>query len=357
MSRNTNGLLVNNDNIYGLVNPPPIPLIKDGALIYQDPSSGAVRWDNFVDLSNTGFSFQPASFNFTSIVEKIPWGPKNVYPLYNAGQIKFTQTKTFSKLRIYFRDRTAYSIQVPPRTLYNELPRNQITPGPISTGNWVDISLNPSVGPPLPTNTGITNAINGIWDVSGGGPNGENFKINPNGWQLGFDLRISEHTDTGLNNPAATPNWLGDGGSWNSAVDVIKLPYNPQGWAFVNGTTQIYPAPDTPAPPPGVFGPSQTPPNDLSPSEWSTPLWTSFGKYINSQQYKTRWINQHIFYIEFSFGNPGLTPTSTFTPNSVTFTAGKIYLAELSMYNMNVSNWNSGTNFNVEALTSLELII
>ena len=59
MSRNTNGVLINNDNIYGLVNPPPIPLENDNPLTYQDPSSAAVRWDLFYDLSNAGFSFQP----------------------------------------------------------------------------------------------------------------------------------------------------------------------------------------------------------------------------------------------------------------------------------------------------------
>ena len=357
MSRNTHGVLINNDNIYGLVNPPPSPLDDDNAQKYQDPSSAAVRWDLFYDLSNTGFSFQPTSFNFTSIIEKIPWGPNNIFPLYNQGQIKFTQTKTFSKLRVYFRDRIAYSIQVPPRTLYNEMPRNQIAPPPISTGNWVDLSLNPSTDTPLPDNTGITNAINGIWDISGGGPNGESYKIDPNGWQLGFNLRISEHTDSGSNAPTATPNWLSAGGGWNTAIDVITLPYNPQGWAFVKGTDEVYPAPDTPAPPVGNYGPAETPPNDLFPVNWSTPLWPSIGKYINSDQYKTRWINQHVFYIEFAFGNPGLSTTSTFSPSPVTFTAGKIYLAEINMYNMEIANWNAGTNFNVDALTSMELIV
>ena len=98
-------------------------------------------------------------------------------------------------------------------------------------------------------------------------------------------------------------------------------------------------------------------PNDLFPVNWSTPLWPSIGKYINSDQYKTRWINQHVFYIEFAFGNPGLSTTSTFSPSPVTFTAGKIYLAEINMYNMEIANWNAGTNFNVDALTSMELIV
>ena len=45
---NTDGLLINNNNIYGLVNPPPVPDPKDKAKSYQDPSSAAVRWDYFV---------------------------------------------------------------------------------------------------------------------------------------------------------------------------------------------------------------------------------------------------------------------------------------------------------------------
>ena len=49
---NTNGLLITKDNIYGLINPPPIPDRSDGATYYQDPSSAAVRWDTFVDFSN-----------------------------------------------------------------------------------------------------------------------------------------------------------------------------------------------------------------------------------------------------------------------------------------------------------------
>ena len=49
---NTNGLLITRDNIYGLINPPPIPQQSDGATPYQDPSSAAVRWDTFVDFSN-----------------------------------------------------------------------------------------------------------------------------------------------------------------------------------------------------------------------------------------------------------------------------------------------------------------
>ena len=49
---NTDGLLINNNNIYGLVNPPPPPTSGDKAKGYQDISSAAVRWDSFVDLSS-----------------------------------------------------------------------------------------------------------------------------------------------------------------------------------------------------------------------------------------------------------------------------------------------------------------
>ena len=45
------GLLMTNSNIYGLVNPPPVPDKKLGALKHQDISSAAVRWDVFTDLS------------------------------------------------------------------------------------------------------------------------------------------------------------------------------------------------------------------------------------------------------------------------------------------------------------------
>tara|TARA_R110001592_G_scaffold158951_5_gene390173 strand:+ start:20438 stop:24508 length:4071 start_codon:yes stop_codon:yes gene_type:complete len=49
---NKKGLLITNNNIYGLVNPPPQPTRRDRAEQYQDISSAAVRWDVFVDFSN-----------------------------------------------------------------------------------------------------------------------------------------------------------------------------------------------------------------------------------------------------------------------------------------------------------------
>ena len=46
----TSGLLINENNIYGLVNPPPATTAYNPKS-WQDPSSGAVRWDHFYDLS------------------------------------------------------------------------------------------------------------------------------------------------------------------------------------------------------------------------------------------------------------------------------------------------------------------
>lgn len=46
------GLLLTSDNIYGLVNPPPDP-VDDLPELHQTVNSAAVRWDYFVDLSNT----------------------------------------------------------------------------------------------------------------------------------------------------------------------------------------------------------------------------------------------------------------------------------------------------------------
>ena len=49
---NKKGLLITNNNIYGLVNPPPKPTRRDGTGPNHDISSAAVRWDVFVDFSN-----------------------------------------------------------------------------------------------------------------------------------------------------------------------------------------------------------------------------------------------------------------------------------------------------------------
>ena len=70
---NKDGILITNEGVYGLVNPPPAPSSKDAALPHQDISSAAVRWDTFVDLSNSGFSFTPANPTFMSLIDKIPY--------------------------------------------------------------------------------------------------------------------------------------------------------------------------------------------------------------------------------------------------------------------------------------------
>ena len=84
---NKDGILITNKNIYGLVNPPPVPSLKDDALPHQDISSAAVRWDTFVDLSNSGFSFTPTNPTFMALIDKIPYslGNGNIfYPLYKS---------------------------------------------------------------------------------------------------------------------------------------------------------------------------------------------------------------------------------------------------------------------------------
>ena len=51
----TSGLLINENNIYGLVNPPPATTAYNPKS-WQDPSSGAVRWDQFYDLSKNFYA-------------------------------------------------------------------------------------------------------------------------------------------------------------------------------------------------------------------------------------------------------------------------------------------------------------
>jgi len=45
------GLLINQDNIYGIVNPPPDPS-SDSPATHQTISSAAVRWDKYLELDN-----------------------------------------------------------------------------------------------------------------------------------------------------------------------------------------------------------------------------------------------------------------------------------------------------------------
>ena len=77
---NIDGLLINNNNIYGLVNPPPAPTSGDKAKGHQDISSAAVRWDSFVDLSSTVVDLSNSQLNviqaspyFNSIIDRVPY--------------------------------------------------------------------------------------------------------------------------------------------------------------------------------------------------------------------------------------------------------------------------------------------
>ena len=66
----TSGLLINENNIYGLVNPPPATTAYNPKS-WQDPSSGAVRWDQFYD------HFKLIFFLFLTIQKRIVWPSRN----------------------------------------------------------------------------------------------------------------------------------------------------------------------------------------------------------------------------------------------------------------------------------------
>ena len=132
MSRNTDGVLINNDNIYGLVNPPPTPLDTDQPEDYQDPSSAAVSWGTYTRMLNTftAKTIHP-TFNFLSTNVAHQWA-SDFYYLYNDAQTTFNETKTFRKIRIYFLDANQPSTN-------NTLGTGKTTgcfPNPDSSGNW-----------------------------------------------------------------------------------------------------------------------------------------------------------------------------------------------------------------------------
>ena len=150
---NTDGLLINNNNIYGLVNPPPIPDPQDKAKTYQDPSSAAVRWDRFVDLSNVVFDLSQqivdisgggssTSRTFVSIIDKVPYATSgytlldNVfYPLYQMDQVLFPEDKTFSKIRLYLKGRVG-NVSGLTNNLKVQLPNNNMINNTLSDANW-----------------------------------------------------------------------------------------------------------------------------------------------------------------------------------------------------------------------------
>ena len=268
---NTDGLLINNNNIYGLVNPPPVPDPKDKPKIHQDPSSAAVRWDYFVDLSNNGFSFVPSSTQFSSIIDEVPWQqganstPSSAiwFPAYQQTQVVFTQDKTFSKIRLWLKGRKGLLSTVGTGSLQDLLPSDIYfgqSSGSNIAANWADPSIPPGLVPYLGTinQDGLINAIfnnnpdTGIlegqgvnssgynaWDISGptkladpgdGSTYSLYENIKPNGWNLGWKVVITETA------PDGTMKYLKKNGLWSNATTDTGfiLCYNPKAWSFIN---------------------------------------------------------------------------------------------------------------------------
>jgi hypothetical protein len=288
---NKDGILITNKNIYGLVNPPPKPSSKDGALPHQDISSAAVRWDTFVDLSNSGFSFVPASHTFMALIDKVPYSLLNGtdvwYPLYQNNQITFTQTQTFSKIRLWLKGRKG-QLSGAGESLKNELPQKNIIGGANATTNWAGPKIantnHPNNGgenrdgmcnnagsriqPPIAQqkyDSGICEGYKGentgspvaqpvdVWDISGPTILGNTTtppstyalyeNISPNGWNLAWDVFITETA------PDGTMRFLQNTGSWTlpsppgqpppSGTTGIIFYYNPKAYALVKGSNAL----------------------------------------------------------------------------------------------------------------------
>ena len=437
---NNDGILITNKNIYGLVNPPPAPSYKDGALPHQDISSAAVRWDTFVDLSNQGFTFTPANPTFMSIIDKIPYSLGNGiiwYPLYQACQITFTQTQTFSKMRLWLKGRRGLITNQ--STLRDELPTKVIIGNSTGTANWAHNKIinpnHPKViaglgktsnrdgmcntsgratcpppgGPVIPftplNDSGIAEGVtrdnqpNGkydVWDCSGPtiqadptatGKTYEMYRnISPNGWNLAFDVFITETA------PNGDMRYYSNKGTW-AATNVQsntgkRFYYNPQAFALVKGT-------DACAQTMGVSTPSyHVPPltRDVSTNNidnvvpdfnWQTVADATWAPstsgavdfhVIHSQT--TNFVGDHLWYCEqkcgFQFNGdppppPPITPPATsglqaWTDIPITFKKDHSYLANVAMINIQAEISKSTTTtgpglVNIDALTYLELIV
>ncbi len=401
MSRNPNGVLINNDNIYGLVNPPPAPLTTDKAKSYQDPSSGAVRWDTFVDLSNNGFSFQPTSFVFSSIIEKIPYPVSQFnlwYPLYQQAQITFTQTKTFSKLRLWIKGRRG-NVTGFGDSLKTQLPSENVIFNNPLTANWAGADITTLPIPPgnrdglqnfNATGTWDTGISEGqiagnnggfdVWDISGPtrladpGGSGSTYAlykdISPNGWNLGWFLVITETA------PDGTVKYLSNKMFWATGTSSIGIPifYNPKAIALALSTTaNTVPPPAIPGFAVPVLSKNKTTgtPNanysTISNASWSnSPDYSTYGHVIHSM--RTSHTGDNLWYCEKDLGYQiknavgGLLQDWVDVP--ITFTKGHSYLANICMTNMKTMvSLNPlapilGPGLgNVDAITYLELIV
>ena len=421
---NTDGLLINNNNIYGLVNPPPAPTSKDKAKGYQDISSAAVRWDYFVDLSNNGFGFQPASYQWTSIIDKVPYplsltaepSTSIFYPCYQSTQVLFTQTKTFTKMRLWLRGRRG-ALGGIGDSLQRQLPNSSIIPGNFNWAGNKILASDPSYNiapyfniynrdgmyhhrtpPPVPPvtvpDTGICEGQSNIqndgynvWDISGptkiAGQYALYKGINPNGWNLQFNVIITE-TDTTTNIPITKT--LANNCTWQSATtnDGIFLFYNPQGQAVVKGQNR----PVTPAitammrdyltPPLTRDTGNAIPPsvnyNTVKDFPWVNDLqgYSKVGHILHSMRSKQ--VGANLWYVEKDLGTQSNAPFGAPPSNlgvwqdvPVTFTKDRSYLINVIMQNSEKpingksSSYTGPPAFigglaNIDALTYLELI-
>tara|TARA_Y100001936_G_scaffold250913_1_gene305098 strand:- start:1354 stop:2640 length:1287 start_codon:yes stop_codon:yes gene_type:complete len=426
---NTDGLLINNNNIYGLVNPPPPPTSGDKAKGYQDISSAAVRWDSFVDLSSTVVDLSnsqltviQASPYFNSIIDRVPYntvyGTQNflLYPLYQQGQIVFTQDKTFTKMRLYLKGRNGKIAG------FKHL--GDLLPGDIPTitgvQNWAEKDCSGVIpvqgnrdgdhnylmygynagttGPFSSTNgdTGIcqgqTAANNGgfdVYDISGptklaDNGSGANYtlyeNIDINGWNLGFRVFITE-TD-----PSGNQSVLGESFIWDplgtpTNQGGIVFYYNPKAYAIIMGTNaQQNPSGRTPTNP--QFTSPQLTKNKTTNNTRSNytlvkdAIWnqgasnfTYYGHLMHSV--RSEFQGNNLYYIEVDLGAqtnfsvsvpPFPLGVSDWTDRPVTFKKNYSYLVNVQMENLyepipKSSSQNGPGLGLVDALTYFELIV
>ena len=368
---NTDGLLINNNNIYGLVNPPPAPTAEDKAKGYQDISSAAVRWDRFLDLSNNGFAFVPASTQFASIIDEIPWQqgasstPSDAiwYPAYQQTQVVFSQDKTFSKIKLWLKGRKGLLSTTNTVNLKESLPSNIYigqSSGTQVAANWADPTVPAGLQGPGALGSvnedGLLNAILGdpdtgisegrpfqgepfeVWDISGPtklpdpSGNGDSYSlysnISPNGWNLGWKVVITETA------PDGTMKYLEKNGQFIQAQtqDGFILCYNPKAYSFIKGTQWqnqvVLLNPPAPSVLQGFYQvPALTKNNTISttspnyatlkdcPWKYSAPSlnpgWNQFGSIIHCQN--SQFQGDNLWYVEMEFGEqfnfePPFTP-------------------------------------------------
>ena len=426
---NIDGLLINNNNIYGLVNPPPPPTSGDKAKGHQDISSAAVRWDSFVDLSstvvdlsNTQLNVIQASPYFNSIIDRVPYntvyGTTNflLYPLYQQGQIVFTQDKTFTKMRLYLKGRNGKIAGF--KHLGDLLPND--TPPITGVQNWAEkdcSGVTPvqgnrdgdhnffmygasagTSGPFTATNgdTGIcqgqTSANNGgfdVYDISGptklaDNGSGSNYtlyeNIDINGWNLGFRVFITE-TDPSGNQSVLGSNFIWDASGTPTNQDGIVFYYNPKAYAVIMGSLHgQVPGPRNPTNPSFTSPPltkNKTTNNtgsnytQVKDARWreSPPFDNYYGHLLHSA--KSQFQGDSLYYMEIDLGTQTnySIPFSVFpqflsawTDRPVTFKKNYSYLVNVQMENLYFpipkANTQNGPGLGiVDALTYFELIV